>query len=143
MREVPHRIRVIYGDTDQMGVVYYANYLRYFEAGRGAYCRALEAPYRELEAEGYYLPVVTAHVEYRRPARYDDLLTVFTWVSEVGRSRVRFDYRIVREEDATELCRGHTVHACVHESGRLVRIPRALREAFDAARTDEPEEPRR
>ncbi len=143
MREVSHRIRVIYGDTDQMGVVYYANYLRYFEAGRGAYCRALSAPYRELEAEGYFLPVVTAHVEYRRPAHYDDLLTVSTWVSEVGRSRVRFDYRIVREADGTELCHGHTVHACVHRSGRLVRIPPALREAFEAGRPPDADETRR
>jgi acyl-CoA thioester hydrolase len=72
-------IRVIYGDTDQMGVVYYANYLRYFEAGRNEYLRANGVPYREIERElAIGLPVVTVHVEYSNPARYDDLLAVET-----------------------------------------------------------------
>ncbi|RMG15473.1 MAG: acyl-CoA thioesterase [Deltaproteobacteria bacterium] len=132
MSTISHQIRVIYGDTDQMGVVYYANYLRYFEAGRGAWCRAMRAPYRELEADGFFLPVVEAQLKYHRPAHYDDLLRVETRVSEVGRSRVRFEYRIVREDDGCVLCTGHTVHACLHRTGRLARLPDALRTVLRA-----------
>src|SRR6185436_21096087 len=77
-------IRVIYGDTDQMGFVYYANYLRFFEAGRNEYLRAKGAPYREVEAElGIRLPVVEATVHYKAPARYDDLLVVETELAQV------------------------------------------------------------
>src|ERR1041384_1719806 len=65
-----HDVRVIFGDTDQMGVVYYANYLRYFEGARAAYWRALGRSYKDLEAWGIALPVVEAHCEYRRPAYY-------------------------------------------------------------------------
>jgi acyl-CoA thioester hydrolase len=120
---VPCRIRVLYGDTDQMGVVYYANYLRWFEAGRNALCREREVPYGELEAAGFALPVVEAQASYRRPARYDDLVRIETEVAVAGRTRLRFDYRIFREGDETLLCTGHTVHALVGRDGRPVRLP--------------------
>ena len=75
-------IRVIYGDTDQMGVVYYAQYLRYFEAGRNEFIRAKGLRYRDFEARfGLQLPVAEAGVVYRRPARYDDLIAVETALS--------------------------------------------------------------
>src|SRR6185369_14211016 len=77
-----HDIRVIFGDTDQMGVVYYANYLRYFEAARAAYWRALGRSYKDLEAWGVALPVIEAHCHYKRPAHYEDLLGVDLHVNE-------------------------------------------------------------
>lgn len=117
------RIRVIYGDTDQMGVVYYANYLRYFEAGRNELCRATEIPYRELEARGLTLPVIEAAVRYRRPARYDDVVCVETRIGSIRRAQLRFEYEIRREDDGSVLCTGHTVHACLGETGRPTRLP--------------------
>ncbi len=118
-------IRVIYGDTDQMGVVYYANYLRYFEAGRNEFIRAKGLRYREFEARfRLMLPVVEAHVSYRLPARYDDLLGVETSLAEVKRVSARFEYRIVR--DGEVVATGHTVHACVDPEGRVQRMPREL-----------------
>jgi acyl-CoA thioester hydrolase len=118
-------IRVIYGDTDQMGVVYYANYLRYFEAGRNEFIRARGLRYRDFEQRfGLRLPVAEAHVGYRIPARYDDLLAVETSLAEVRRASARFEYRIVREGEL--LATGHTVHACVDLEGRIRRMPAEL-----------------
>lgn len=122
---VKTELRVIYGDTDQMGVVYYANYLRFFEAGRNEYLRARGARYRDVEVEhGVRLPVVEAHVEYKQPARYDDLLVVETLITKVGRASARFEYRIVRDGDV--LATGHTVHACIDGEGRVQKLPAPL-----------------
>lgn len=125
---VPLELRVIYGDTDQMGVVYYANYLRYFEAGRAEYCRARDIAYRRLEEQGFALPVIEVHVKYRKPARYDDAIVVETSVERVGRSRVDFTYEVKRKLDGLLLASGHTVHACVNREGRPVRLPQDVRE---------------
>jgi acyl-CoA thioester hydrolase len=125
-------IRVIYGDTDQMGVVYYANYLRYFEAARNEFIRSKGLRYRDFEAEHrLLLPVAEAHVSYRTPARYDDLLAVEISLGEARRASARFDYRIVRE-DGELLATGHTVHACVDLEGRVRRLPAPLLAALSA-----------
>jgi acyl-CoA thioester hydrolase len=125
------RLRVIYGDTDQMGVVYYANYLRYFEAGRTEFIRAKGMTYRDFE-ETYRLrlPVAEASVSYRSPARYDDLLDVEVSLTEVRRASARFDYRIVRGGEL--VVAGHTLHACVDLEGRMERMPQALLERLTA-----------
>ncbi len=119
---VATEIRVIYGDTDQMGVVYYANYLRYFEAGRNEYLRAVGARYRDIEARhGIRLPVVEAQVGYKMPARYDDLLLIETSLVAIGRASVRFEYRAMRATDL--IATGHTVHACIDCEGRVRKLP--------------------
>ncbi len=123
---VSTRIRVIYGDTDRMGVVYYANYLRFFEAGRNEFIRAKGMRYRDFEEQHrLVLPVVEAGVSYRQPARYDDLVAVETSITEVRRASARFGYRLVRD-DGTLLATGHTVHACVDLDGRPRRMPEEL-----------------
>ncbi len=124
-------VRVIYGDTDQMGVVYYANYLRYFEAGRNEFIRAKGLRYRDFEARfGLQLPVAEAGVMYRRPARYDDLVSVETTLTELRRASARFGYRLVRDGDL--LATGFTLHACVDASGRMRRLPAELRSHLEA-----------
>jgi acyl-CoA thioester hydrolase len=117
------RQRVIYGDTDQMGVVYYANYLRYFEHARNELFRAHGGTYRAFEAQGLMLPVVEAGVSYRAPARYDDLLLIDTEVSAASRVRLTFVYVVRREGEQAVLCEGHTVHACVTTAGKPARLP--------------------
>lgn len=118
-------IRVIYGDTDQMGVVYYANYLRFFEAARNEYLRAAGARYRDVEETyGIHLPVAEAHIEYKRPARYDDALVVEAWLGEMGRASLRFCYRVKRGDEL--LATGHTLHACIDRTGRPKRLPEPL-----------------
>ena len=116
------QLRVIYGDTDQMGVVYYANYLRWFEAGRTEFLRAKGLSYSEFEArEKLVLPVAEAGVKYLNGARYDDLVTVETRMVLARRASARFEYAIKRGEDL--LATGFTVHACVDGKGRIRRLP--------------------
>ena len=117
------RVRVIYGDTDQMGVVYYANYLRYFEFARSEFLRAHGRSYREMEAEGFGLPVVEATCRYLAPARYEDLLLVGIEVPAVTRVTLSFRYQVTREGEPGVLCSGSTVHACLGKTGRPARLP--------------------
>ena len=127
-------LRVIYGDTDQMGVVYYANYLRFFEASRNEFIRAKGLRYRDFERTfELMLPVVEAGVQYRLPARYDDLLTVEATLTEARRASARFEYRVLR--DGELLVTGHTIHACVDLTGKVRRMPPELLARLSA---DEP-----
>ena len=124
---VEARIRVIYGDTDQMGVVYHANYFRYFELSRMELIRSRGSSYREMEREGLALPVVEATASYKSPARYEDMLLVRPRVSEVKRVSLTFTYEIFREGGPdTPLCTGRTVHACVTREGKPTRLPDAF-----------------
>jgi acyl-CoA thioester hydrolase len=127
-----HDIRVIFGDTDQMGVVYYANYLRYFEGARAAYWRGLGRSYKDLEAWGVALPVVEAQCFYRRPAFYEDVLGVETWVSELRAASLRFGYAIRR--GAELVAEGTTRHAVLGRDGRLRALPPMLRDAIPSIR---------
>jgi acyl-CoA thioester hydrolase len=122
---VATQLRVIYGDTDQMGVVYYANYLRFFEAGRNEFIRAKGMRYRDFE-EGFalQLPVTEATVRYLQPARYDDLLRLEVSLEEIRRASATFVYRLLR--DGTLLATGLTVHACVDPGGKVRRLPEEL-----------------
>jgi acyl-CoA thioester hydrolase len=131
-----HEIRVIFGDTDQMGVVYYANYMRYFESARAAYWRDLGRSYRDLEAWGVALPVVEAHCNYRRPAHYEDLLTVDVGVSQVRGASLRFVYRVLRSAEL--LADGYTRHAVIGTDGRPRALPAALREAIPKTLVSDP-----
>jgi acyl-CoA thioester hydrolase len=103
--------RVPYADTDQMHVVYYANYLTLFERGRNELMRACGYTYRELEANGFALPVLEAHVNYHAPATYDDLLEITAWCSAFKGVRLTICCEVRR--DGTLLAEGYTVHAHV------------------------------
>ena len=117
------RARVIYGDTDQMGVVYYANYLRFFELARSEFLIAHGRSYRDMEAEGFSLPVVEATCRYLLPARYEDVLLIGVEVPAVSRVTLTFRYEVTRERDPAVLCTGTTVHACLGKAGRPARLP--------------------
>jgi acyl-CoA thioester hydrolase len=125
-------LRVIYGDTDQMGVVYYANYLRYFEAARGNYLRERGRSYRDFVQFGVLLPVVEAYVRYHSPARYDDLIHIEPTVTTVKGATLRFDYQVTRAAEL--LAEGHTVHACIDQkSGRPTRFPEEIKALLHAS----------
>jgi acyl-CoA thioester hydrolase len=124
---VKTEIRVIYADTDQMGVVYYGNYLRFFEAARNEWLRAKGVRWRDVEeTHAVYLPVAEVKVSYKRPARYDDVIAVETRLGDLGLVSLRFDYRIVRDDDLLVL--GHTLHACIGRDGGIREFPVALLE---------------
>ena len=120
--------RVIYGDTDQMGVVYYANYLAWFERGRCEYMRARAFDYQKLEDAGFILPVVEATCRYRQPAKFDDLVVIETRIEKASRITVTFAYRILRDDSGVEaiLAEGTTIHACLTKAGKPVRWPAAI-----------------
>ena len=123
------RIRVRYAETDKMGVVYYANYLVWFEIGRTDWLRQTGWTYREMEQDGVSLPVIEAHCEYRQPARYDDDLEIRTRARLLTPVRIRFDYDIVRAGDVAAAS-GYTVHAAVNTAGRPCRLPGRVQEMF-------------
>ncbi|MHB9138997.1 MAG: acyl-CoA thioesterase [Victivallaceae bacterium] len=124
MRTHYMQYRVPYADTDQMGVVYYANYLVYFERSRTELLRDANLPYSKLEQDGVFLPVSEAYCKYLASARYDDLLTFKTQVEEVKGVRIKMSTEVLRGE--TVLARGYVVLACVNREGKLVRPPETL-----------------
>ena len=113
-----------------MGVVYYANYLVWFEVARADLLRSLGWSYREMESDGVILPVIEAHCEYQRPARYDDEIEVRTEGRMLSAVRMKLDYTIVRRGDDTVAATGHTVHAAVSPDGRPRRLPERVRQVF-------------
>ena len=130
---VPHntaRVRVRYAETDKMQVAYYANYFVWFEVGRCELLRSLGSSYHELEARGLMLPVIEAHCEYRRPARYDDDLTILTSGRLMSPARVCFDYEVQRPDDQVVTAIGRTVHAAVNRDGRPTRLPAEIRKVL-------------
>ena len=124
------RVRVRYAETDTMGVVYYANYLVWFEVARTDLLRHSGWSYREMEVEGFSLPVIEAHCEYKQPARYDDEVEVRSGGDLISPIRVRFTYEIVRPADKALLAIGHTVHASLDRAGRPRRLPDRIRAIF-------------
>jgi acyl-CoA thioester hydrolase len=120
-------VRVRYAETDRMGVVYYANYLVWFEVGRTEWLRETGWSYREMETEGVALPVIEAYCAYRQPARYDDEIEIQTRATLVTPVRIRFDYDAIRRADRVRVADGYTVHAALDSTGRPCRLPDRVR----------------
>jgi len=119
-------VRVRYAETDQMGVAYYANYLVWFEVGRGELCRQRGFVYRDFEKEeDAHLAVVEAQCRYHSPARYDDLLIIRTRIQEFRTKTVRFEYEIVRKEDNARIATGRTLHVILDKKGKMKSFPPA------------------
>ena len=127
------RVRVRYAETDQMGVVYYANYFVWFEIGRTDLLRTLGGTYRELEAGGLTLPVIEASCQYGAPCRYDDELVIVTRGRLLSPIRVAFTYAVERA-DGVVAATGRTEHAAI-AGGRPRRLPPALRAALSSVGT--------
>ncbi|MGI8922491.1 MAG: acyl-CoA thioesterase [Fimbriimonadales bacterium] len=122
--EVPIRVR--YGETDQMGHAYYANYLLWFEVARGEWCRSRGFTYKGLEAEGLFLPVVEVWARYRGEIMYDDDITIRIRLGEVKRASLKFEYEVAR--DGKQLTEGYTWHVLMGKERKAVSIPDSLRE---------------
>ena len=133
MKAVPtstSTVRVRYAETDKMGVVYYANYFVWFEVGRTDLLRTLGWTYRDMEAAGVSLPVIDAHCDYVRPARYDDELEIRTAGRLLSPVRMEFTYEVWLAAQAAVAATGRTTHASLDPSGKPCRLPERVREAF-------------
>lgn len=124
------RVRVRYAETDRMGVVYYANYFVWFEVGRTDLLRQSGWSYREMEVDGFALPVIDARCAYLDSAKYDDEIEVRTVGTMMSPVRVQFTYEVVRASDGATLATGSTVHATLDRRGRPCRLPDRVRAVF-------------
>ena len=125
------RIRVRYAETDQMGVVYYANYLVWMEVGRVEYCKACGFEYKQMEMEdGVFLAVAEARCRYASPARFDEEVVIRTWVEEAHPRMVRFAYEMRLSADGRKLATGETKHIFLGRDLRPCRLPEKYRGKF-------------
>jgi conserved hypothetical protein TIGR00051 len=115
-------IRVIYADTDAMGIVYHTNYIKWFEVGRNEYLRELGYPYSRLESEKLWLPVANVECTYKAPARYDDILEITAWMSELKAASLTMSYEIRKQETGELLVWGSTRHAITDDLMKPVRF---------------------
>lgn len=123
--------RVIYGDTDNMGVAYYANYLRWFEIGRTELLRAWGLPYHQIESKGLLLPVAEVQCKYAVPAKYDDLLIIDASLDVKYKGGLKIGYRILSHDEQILHATGYTRHAFVNPEGRVIRPPQFMRELIN------------
>jgi acyl-CoA thioester hydrolase len=131
------RFRVRYAETDQMGVVYYANYLIWMEVGRAEYCRASGIPYKEMEVlDGIRLAVVDAHCRYIHPAHYDEEVAVTTSIAQSNRRMIDFDYHIRNAETGQTLAEGRTRHIFLGPDMRPKKLPEKYHAALRVGSTD-------
>ena len=127
-------LRVRYAETDQMGVVYHANYLIWFEVGRVELIRSLGIEYKRMESEDdCYIVVADAHCRYLHPARYDQILRVRTRIADAHNRTIRLSYEVIRDRDARVLATGETVHVICGRNGRPKLLPEKYRDIFSAA----------
>jgi acyl-CoA thioester hydrolase len=123
LNRTPVKIRVIYADTDAMGIVYHTNYIRWFEIGRTELLRDMGILSSDAELSEFNLPLTQVYCHYHLPARYDELVLVETEIAYLKWVSMKFSYRVWGEERTKLLTEGYTVHACTDRSGDIVRIP--------------------
>lgn len=120
------KIRVIYADTDAMGIVYHTNYIKWFEIGRNEIMRQLGLPYTDIKKQGFDLPLTRVSCHYLLAAKYDQLLLIETEIDYIKRASIKFIYRIWDEEKINELAEGYTIHACTNSEWKVRRIPQLI-----------------
>ncbi|MFB3814229.1 MAG: acyl-CoA thioesterase [Terriglobales bacterium] len=132
-RRCETQLRVRYAETDQMGVVYHSNFIIWFEVGRVEALRQLGFAYKQMERDGCHLPVVEVRCRYKAPARYDDVITVRTTIRNVRSGMVHFHYEVLRQEDASLLAEGETVHFVIGDDGNKRALPEKYLAALKSA----------
>lgn len=122
--------RVRYVETDQMGIVYHANYYVWFDMGRTEFLRSLGYNYGDLEKQGVLFPVLETHCVHKRPARYDELITVSTMIGEMRGARITFKYEVYNESRDL-IAYGYTNHAFVNKSMKPINIKKAFPDVYE------------
>ena len=130
MIKFTYKTKVYYKDVDQMGVVYYSRYYEYFEAARTELLQSISIDVTSIEDEGYFLPVITSHCDYKIGANFEDILLVNTTINNPPKATMRIDYEIYRSSNNELLVTGYTIHAFTDQSGKAVKPPKGLVEAL-------------
>jgi len=129
-----YTLRTRYAETDQMGVVYYGNYPQYLELGRVEWLRAIGLTYKEMEAEGIMMPVGSLQIQYKKPALYDELITIRTKLKDLPSTKIEFDYEILNEKGEL-LSTANTILVFVDaKTFRPVRCPEKVLDLIRGAR---------
>ncbi len=128
-----YHTKVYYKDIDQMGVVYYARYFEFFEQARTELLNDLGIVVRDIEDEGYFLPVVSTTCDYKEGAKFEDEIIIRTMIKELPRARLRIEYEVLRKKDVELLATGHTIHGFIDKGGKPKRPPKSLVEKLNAA----------
>ncbi|MDR2459801.1 MAG: acyl-CoA thioesterase [Deltaproteobacteria bacterium] len=122
--------RVLYVDTDTMGIVNNAHYFRFFEKARGEYLRQLNCSYASIEERGIRTPLTEAFAHFYQPFHYDDLIRLETWISQLKKASFRFDYRLYKDKENNLRVSGHTLHATLNWDNKVIKIPDWLLESL-------------
>jgi acyl-CoA thioester hydrolase len=122
-----HPIKVYYKDIDQMGIVYYSRYFEYFEEARTEMLSSIGLDYSNVEENGAMLPVIEAHCEYKKGATFSQDLIVKTYIRELPKVKIKFEYKICPAGSDEILLTGYTVHACTNLEGKPVKMPKYIR----------------
>jgi len=124
--KTPVNIRVIYADTDAMGIVYHTNYIRWFETGRSELFRDMGILIKDVVASGINLPLTQVYCHYHHPAHYDEIVNIETQISYLKRVSMKFKYVVLNQTSERVLAEGYTVHACTDRNGNVIRIPECI-----------------
>ena len=135
-RKYKSEIRVIFADTDAMGIVYHTNYIKWFEIGRNEYLRQVGFPYAELEKANFWLPLAGVECTYKSPAVYDDVLEINAWIGELKAATVVINYDIYRKSTGELLVTGSTKHAITDDKLKPVRFKTAHPALFERIMED-------
>ena len=122
-----HPIKVYYKDIDQMGIVYYSRYFEFFEEARTEMLSSIGLDYSNIEENGAMLPVIEAHCEYKKGATFSQDLIVKTYIRELPKVKIKFEYTICLADSDEILLTGYTVHACTNLEGKPVKMPKYIR----------------
>jgi len=122
-----HPIKVYYKDIDQMGIVYYSRYFEFFEEARTEMLSSIGLDYSNVEENGAMLPVIEAHCEYKKGATFSQDLIVKTYIRELPKVKIKFEYKIFLVGSDEILLTGYTVHACTNLKGKPVKMPKYIR----------------
>tara|TARA_X000000950_G_C13886636_1_gene649120 strand:- start:419 stop:823 length:405 start_codon:yes stop_codon:yes gene_type:complete len=121
-----HPIKVYYRDIDKMGIVYYSRYLEYFEESRTELFASMGLQITNVEEEGVALPVISSHCEFKKGAKFEDVILIRSWVNEMPRSRLKISYMAVLKETNDLLATGHTTHAFINSLGKPIKPPKSI-----------------
>ena len=122
-----HPIKVYYKDIDQMGIVYYSRYFEFFEEARTEMLSSIGLDYSNVEENGAMLPVIEAHCEYKKGATFSQNIIVKTYIRELPKVKIKFEYEICLGDSDEILLTGYTVHACTNLEGKPVKMPKYIR----------------